>query len=343
MANKRKVMMVGLLAVILGGSTASALILNGIPGGDFSDPLFASGKPEEYIAGGHWTYYEGQANMPCSVVGTGADRHAEIAKEATWWNSSSIWYLDDGTTPANVAWKISSDLHGSYFTDQPMAFQLWDSNDVIRFELNFAGYTVTWTAGSTTGTFTSASGLDTTWRTAAIQYDPVTGEAKGTFGTETVFTATIEKGLTVQRVYFYVRPFANTGTMFIDNVMATALSVPKVMVKGTVKALGYNGDNTTMAIKFVLSPTGAGDNITQTVVLDANGGFSLIGIPEGDYTVTARGNCWMGTARSVTISGSDPYTISGDFQLKGGDVDGDNTVTSSDLAVLLANLDVSGS
>jgi len=221
---------VWVMAVVAGLGSAQALVLHGIPGGDFSDPFFANGKPQEIPTEGlwRWDYYEVAATA-ANVVGTGADRHGEVTLD--WgWRGSSIWYVDSTSTPLNQAWTISADLQGTlgYFSEKSPGrwFGLMDGDQNSNWVayLNFCpDKTVEWYTPTASGTFTSTTGIDDgVYHTVSFQYDPATGAMKATLGLETIFDVVTSPALSVRTLFFMnYAPSQGTGTFMLDNVTAT--------------------------------------------------------------------------------------------------------------------------
>jgi hypothetical protein len=95
------------------------------------------------------------------------------------------------------------------------------------FGINIQDKTISWQAGSQTGSFTSITGLDGTYRTAVFEYNPLTGAAKGTLGTETIFNGIIAPGLTVKTVGFKNNTAYWASTAYsIDNVGSADVPEP---------------------------------------------------------------------------------------------------------------------
>jgi len=222
-----------LMCALMGFGVANGAIMHGIPGGDFSAPLFPDGKPIGFVDGGQWNYYEASATAS-NVAGTGAARHGEVTLD--WgWRAASFWYTDDQPTPVNEKWTISADITGSLSSSSATSPGRWFGlMDVTRnnwiFYMKFTpdNY-IEWYTPTETGYFASATGIDDgVYRTASFSYDPVTGSAKGTFGNETVFDTTTSTGLFAQTVFFMnYAPSQGIGTFFVDNV--TAVPEPKTL------------------------------------------------------------------------------------------------------------------
>jgi hypothetical protein len=86
--------------------------------------------------------------------------------------------------------------------------------------MRFYGYSVDFTTPSGTTTFTSATGVDGQYRQAKIEYNPLSGAVKATFGDETIYNGTTSTGLTAQavRVSNSMGSSYNAGTLFVDNL-----------------------------------------------------------------------------------------------------------------------------
>lgn len=220
---------------------------NGLPGGDFSDPAFASGKPAQSYAGiGAWTYYE-SANATASIQGTGDARHAELS--VAWYpNGATMWYTSTTSSAADDNWKVSADLKVTPGGDYGYAnrkFGIGPDQNNMNFYVDFrcrtstavAPHLIEWKAGSQTGSITSYTSIVGDFKNVSIEYDGATGAAKAYFGNELIFDVTTETGLICDTVVF-----ANTtdtgrwdnGTFFIDNVVA----VPEPMTLGLLAVGG---------------------------------------------------------------------------------------------------------
>jgi hypothetical protein len=71
--------------------------------------------------------------------------------------------------------------------------------------------------------------------------------------------------------------------------------------------------------------------------LPADGTFTLADIPEGNFEVAVHAHPWLRKAVDVYVIAGQTVDA-GVFELKNGDLDGDNEVTTSDLSLVIINL-----
>jgi hypothetical protein len=210
-------------------SPVLASILHSVPKGNFNDlATLSEVVPSSRNPGGWWGNYADAAASASLVgaVGTSA-RHCELS---TLWleRQASVWYIDYFSTPTDKAWKIRSDLswNGSANGGTSNIFSLiagQNPNVSATFSMSFTGTQVAWTTPTDSGTFTSATGLDSTTRSVSIEYDPYTGFVRGKFGTETVFGGLTTTNLTVQTIRINTAmPLLgyDPGVLSIDNLTA---------------------------------------------------------------------------------------------------------------------------
>lgn len=226
-----------------------ASILHDIPGGDATnlpDGVVGTINDEFGMPAGWWEGYHGWSNAGGIVAtGTGDERHIEI--NAPWYGDScSTWYTDYGTTSTDSAWKISADLKWTGGAGNTILFGLYgdEAGSSSSMGVSLTGTGVSWGAGSQSGSLTSATGLGNTYRTLSFIYDPTTGAASATLGSEVLFSTTAQTGLVVKRVQFGVfMPGGNydTAALWIDNVTAAAVPEP-----ATLAMLAIGGLATTL-------------------------------------------------------------------------------------------------
>ncbi|MFA5866010.1 MAG: hypothetical protein WC975_15155 [Phycisphaerae bacterium] len=113
-----------------------------------------------------------------------------------------------------------------------------------------------------------------------------------------------------------------------------------VTVTGTVVPGNYVGDVSDLNAIIELWRDGALLR-TDKKVLAADGGFSIPLIPQDTYDVKVRVAGWLKNVHSGVVV-SDNSTNLGTYNLIGGDRDGDNEITSSDLSIMLTNMDLVG-
>lgn len=114
-----------------------------------------------------------------------------------------------------------------------------------------------------------------------------------------------------------------------------------VTVQGTVELNGFAGDNTTVPISIEIRNV---DNTTalesRWVTLAADGSYSFMTLLNGPHDISAQASqrqFLRQTQKSVTLSPASPVTVN--FTLAGGDIDDDGEITSSDLSIVLFNMD----
>jgi len=111
-------------------------------------------------------------------------------------------------------------------------------------------------------------------------------------------------------------------------------------VQGTVTLNGFAGDNTTVPIFIEIRDV---DNTTaletHTVTLATDGSYSFATALNSLHDVSAQAaqRQWLRqTQKSVNL----PGTTTVNFSMFGGDFDGDGEITSMDVSILLANMDM---
>ncbi len=232
-----------LLLAALAMPGARAAVLHGIPGGDCTslpDGITGTVSDQSGNAAGWWTTYQGwEAATGVSATGTGAARHIEM--HVGWRpEEASVWYTDYGTTPATAAWNISSDLKWAGGSSAQLSLELFaDEFGAQRtFGIYFTGTAVSWAAGGQTGNFASATGLDNSWRTLSVVYNPLTGWATGSLGAEQIFNVNAGTALFVKRVQVndnIADGQYDSSILSVDNI--TASNVPEPAALGLL-ALG---------------------------------------------------------------------------------------------------------
>ena len=106
-------------------------------------------------------------------------------------------------------------------------------------------------------------------------------------------------------------------------------------ISGKVSLAGWGG-TTLPLLTFTLAPTGStvGSPIVQTLTPAADGSFTLTNVPFGTYTLGIKGNGWLQKDTAVDVSTTSVSGLS--VAPLAGDINGDNAVTLSDLALLRA-------
>ena len=225
---------------------AQAAILHGIPGGDCTtlpDAITGTVSDQGGGAAGWWSINKARGTDTVQAIGTGAARHIEM--NTSWFPNDNVsaWYTDYGTTPVDTAWSISADLKWAGSPAPTEGFYLYADQalSTLAFGAAFTGNSVAWTAGSQTGTFTSATGLDNSWRNVTVSYNPLTGQATGTLGAEQLFSVNAGTALAVKVVFvsvFCPGDMYDAATLSADNI--TSAVVPEPAALGLL-ALGVLG------------------------------------------------------------------------------------------------------
>jgi len=107
---------------------------------------------------------------------------------------------------------------------------------------------------------------------------------------------------------------------------------------GHVELQDFGGSNSLVPIEIELIPQGSGTALTKIVYLDANNDYVLDDVWPGTYDVVFTACKWLPTVvtgKEVTSHNQTQCDVS----MVGGDVNGDNEVTSTDLDVVLGNIE----
>ena len=130
----------------------------------------------------------------------------------------------------------------------------------------------------------------------------------------------------------FLAPDGRRHTLALASDGSVQWDIPEVSGQVTLQG----STSVVQPLTCTLTPTGATTSatITETVTAAADGTFSLTGIPAGTYTLSIKGSRSLRKDMAVdTTSG----TVSGlTVPLLAGDLNGDNAVTLSDLAMLRA-------
>lgn len=122
------------------------------------------------------------------------------------------------------------------------------------------------------------------------------------------------------------------GAGFVDLVAVRDLGAP-VNVQGNIRLQGWIASPTNQPITITLVQ--GGDVVeTRTVFVDANGDYEFETRRFGEYTVLAKGPKWLRSARVEMLT--PPFASGLDFDLLGGDCNGDNRCDIDDFLVLAA-------
>lgn len=102
----------------------------------------------------------------------------------------------------------------------------------------------------------------------------------------------------------------------------------------------FTGDKTLVPVKIEVYKGGVSTGDARTVFL-SNDSYVLTNlVPGSDYTVAVSAAKWLRTVVPVSVTAGQGATCV--VTLKNGDLDGDNQVTSTDMSILLRNIDVVG-
>jgi hypothetical protein len=127
---------------------------------------------------------------------------------------------------------------------------------------------------------------------------------------------------------------ANDGRSIGVNVDDVTLLNLLNNVTGTVNVLDYHGPITGVGVTVKLSQ-GASVR-TENMMLDANGQFLIQNVTPGTYSVAVKAYASLEKVITTTIAGP---TNAGTFDLVGGDNDGNNAIDSTDLSIVLGNME----
>jgi hypothetical protein len=314
------------LVVLIGCSNVQSQVLHGIPGGDYS--TMSSGGTQTITGAGYWTYSSSE-NASVKVVGEGDARHVELWQN--WYpRGASHWYVDNGTTPLDLPWIITGDMKWSVAEQgkAKKAFVLSSTDNLSAgtvFNMVFRYNSVTWKAGSITGT--ASVSLTDTYKTASIEYDPVTGKAVGKFGGELVFDVVTETNLVVKSVGFSNGTDSTSwepGTLSVDNT--TANYAPSVVF--FTPAGGIITDSevviTCQTSDAVIRYTTDGSDPSETNgTLIASGGSVQI-----DQALTLKALAWIdGIPGRITSAAYEPKVKTPKYTLCANYISGPRTIT----------------
>jgi hypothetical protein len=118
-----------------------------------------------------------------------------------------------------------------------------------------------------------------------------------------------------------------------DDLTITDKTPPSDGLVGQVDLQDFHGDKTMVAVRLEFMQ---GSNViaSKTPVLDGSGNYSVSGLTAGTYDVAFKTSQSLRTVVSgVSVPGSC------NVSLTNGDVDGDNHITTTDLSVVIANLE----
>jgi uncharacterized protein (DUF2141 family) len=209
-------------------------VLHGIPLGNFNfleTPTQLA--PNTSNPGGWWGKHNDDAASVLLVGDIGkSSRHCELRTD--WMErQASVWYIDYFPTPVDTSWEVRGDLQWNGGTSGGTSKSLSlipgeDPNVAGYFSLRFYGNQIAWSTPTASGTFTSATGLDGTYRQVSIAYNPLSGYCYAKLGTETIFSTSTTSGLAIRTIRFstvFPTGTYDPGTLSIDNLTAVVQSV----------------------------------------------------------------------------------------------------------------------
>ncbi|MCS7310832.1 MAG: hypothetical protein NZ741_11485 [Armatimonadetes bacterium] len=134
-------------------------------------------------------------------------------------------------------------------------------------------------------------------------------------------------GVFVQGGYAYVAD--GWGGLLILRFTGSA----RYSVSGQVELQDFGGDLTQVPVTVEIRQDG---NVvrTETLTLDAGGGYTLSNLTPGTYDLAFKASHWLRRVRTVEVVSSDVLGVS--VSLVNGDVDGDNEVSLLDFGALVA-------
>jgi len=112
-----------------------------------------------------------------------------------------------------------------------------------------------------------------------------------------------------------------------------------VLLVGTVHLEDYNptdGDVQDVGVRIELRPS-SGPVRTDYFLLSSTGGFQIDNVTQDTYSIAIKSPAWLQKVISGVVVDGDKDL--GTIELIGGDNDGDNQITSTDLSIVLTNMD----
>ena len=188
-------------------------------------------------------------------------------------------------------------------------------------------------------TFTvSWSGTDDTGGSGLASYDIYVADNDGPFQpwqTTVTTTSASYPGVPGHTYQFYSVARDNAGNVESKTAADTATGIQGIT--GTVTLEGIPNIGAVVVpvgpITFEFRPLDGSAAITQQVVLGANGGFTLSGIPAKKYNVWIKGAKWL--AKVITVDASTGGASGINVSLDGGDANNDNAVDIGDFGLLV--------
>lgn len=175
------------------------------------------------------------------------------------------------------------------------------------------------------------TGNDTNSPARALTYAVTTSPLHGTLtGTSPSLTYTPASGYIGTDSFQFK---ANNGTL--DSTPATVsitINQTRASVSGVVTLQSCT--SSAQPLVFTLTPTGTttGSVSTQTLTPGADGSFILSNVVPGTYTLGIKGSKWLRKTTSVDATHGNVSGIN--VSLLGGDVNNDNQITGTDLAIV---------
>ncbi|MFA5864685.1 MAG: DNRLRE domain-containing protein [Phycisphaerae bacterium] len=116
--------------------------------------------------------------------------------------------------------------------------------------------------------------------------------------------------------------------------------LPFFSLSGTVDPQYYTSDRSDLGVKIQLIPQGDGVFCEKKMFLGPAGQFAIDNVTPGTYKIAVKVGGWLRKvlpARSLTET-----TNLDNISLIGGDCDGDNETTSTDMSIVLTHMDLKG-
>jgi beta propeller repeat protein len=121
------------------------------------------------------------------------------------------------------------------------------------------------------------------------------------------------------------------GTYWGNSIYGKYLDDP-VRFEGQIELGAFSGDHTKVPVSLSLIDTGDGRLVEEHILTtDADHFFGITSNLSGSFKIKAKPSHWLRAGVIANTSTDSPY-----FRLVNGDCDNDNTVTSTDLSVVLS-------
>lgn len=173
-----------------------------------------------------------------------------------------------------------------------------------------------------TGTRAFATGAIVSQRAGLLLLDSPSAETASLASSAAVDTS---GGNLVLR---YVTPDGQAHRLSLNGAVPMATTT----ISGTVSLQGRT--NMAQPLTFTLSPAGTttGAVLTQTIIPDASGAYSIPNVAAGTYTIGIKGSVWLRKSVGADTTAGD--TIVPSVTLLTGDLNNDNQVNGTDLSLM---------